>query len=75
VELTVSRGTVIHIKSGHGVDPYFNISMPKSMKGWRKKMLYLRNNDSLLFLVFTGGHPIPQPSWGHGVARRDLNKL
>jgi hypothetical protein len=35
-EIIVSRGVVIHAKSGHGVDPYFNIPMPKSMKGWRK---------------------------------------
>jgi hypothetical protein len=37
IELTVSRGMVIHVKSGHGGDPYIDILMPRSMKGWRKK--------------------------------------
>jgi hypothetical protein len=34
LELTVSRGGVIHVKLGQGVDPYLEISMPQSMKGW-----------------------------------------
>jgi hypothetical protein len=33
-ELTISGGAIIHVKSGHGVGPYFNIHMPRSMKGW-----------------------------------------
>jgi hypothetical protein len=33
-ELMVSEGVVIHVKSGHGVDPYFNIPMLRLMKGW-----------------------------------------
>jgi hypothetical protein len=37
VELMISGGEVIHVKSGHGVDPYLDIPMPRSMKGWRKK--------------------------------------
>jgi hypothetical protein len=32
-EMTVSGGAIIHVKSGHGVDPYFNIPMPRSMNG------------------------------------------
>jgi hypothetical protein len=32
--LTVSGGAVIHVKYGHGVDPYLGIPMPRSMKGW-----------------------------------------
>jgi hypothetical protein len=27
-------GVVIHFKSQHSIDPYFNIPMPKSMNGW-----------------------------------------
>jgi hypothetical protein len=42
--LIVSRDTIIHIKSGYGVNPYFNIPMPRLMKGWQKKWFYLRNN-------------------------------
>jgi hypothetical protein len=26
-------GVVIHVKFGHGVDPYFDFPMPGSMKG------------------------------------------
>jgi hypothetical protein len=33
-ELIISGGVVIHVKSGHGADPYFEIPMPRSMKGW-----------------------------------------
>jgi hypothetical protein len=36
-ELTVFGGTITNVKSRHGVDPYFDIPMPWSMKGWRKK--------------------------------------
>jgi hypothetical protein len=36
-ELTISEGAVIHVESGHGVDPYPEIPMPRSMKGWQKK--------------------------------------
>jgi hypothetical protein len=33
-ELMVSSGMVINVKSGHGVDPYLEIPMPRSVKGW-----------------------------------------
>jgi hypothetical protein len=32
-ELMISRGTNIHVKVGHRVDPYLEIPMPRSMKG------------------------------------------
>jgi hypothetical protein len=75
VELTVSGGAVIHVKSGHGVDPYFNIPMPRSMKGWPEEWFHLRNNASMPLPVFTSSRPIPLPSSGEGVAKRDLGKL
>jgi hypothetical protein len=75
VELTVFRGAVIHVKSRHGVDPYFDIPMPRSIKGWQKKWFYLRNDASAPLPTFTGSRPIPLPSWGGGVARRYLGKL
>jgi hypothetical protein len=34
VELTTSSCTVIHVTLGHGLDPYLEIHMPRSMKGW-----------------------------------------
>jgi hypothetical protein len=49
--------------------------MPRSMKGWRKKWFYLRTDASALLPAFTSGRPIPLPSWGDGVARKDLSKL
>jgi hypothetical protein len=45
-ELTISRGAVIHVKSGHRVDPYLEIPMPLSMEGWRKRWFFLKNDDS-----------------------------
>jgi hypothetical protein len=75
VELIVSGVAVIHVKSKHGVDPYFNIHMPQLMKGWWKKWLYSRNNASVPHPTFTSSHPVPLPSWGDGVTRRDLGKL
>jgi hypothetical protein len=63
-ELMISRGAVIHVNVGHGVDPYLKFPMPKSMKGWRKKWFYLKNDTSALLPTFTGGRPVPLPSWG-----------
>jgi hypothetical protein len=54
-ELTAPGGMVTHVKSGHGVDPYLEIPMPRSMKGWRKKWFYLKNDDSAPLPAFTGG--------------------
>jgi hypothetical protein len=55
-------GVVIHVKSGHGVDPYFDIPMPKFMNEWQKMWFFLRNIAVALLPVFTGNHPIPQPN-------------
>jgi hypothetical protein len=75
VELTIFGGMVIHVKAGHEVDPYIEIPMPRSMKGWHKKWFYLRNDASTSLLVFTDSCPIPLLSWGEGVARKELSKL
>jgi hypothetical protein len=74
-KLTISWGVVIHVKAGHGVDPYLEIPMPRSMKWWQKKWFYLKNDAFDPLPAFIGGHPIPLPSWGDGVAKKDLNKL
>jgi hypothetical protein len=75
MELMVSRGTVIHLKSRHGVDPYLNITMLRLMKGWRKKWFYLRNDTSASLPMFTGSRPVPLPSCGGGVAWKHLCRL
>jgi hypothetical protein len=64
VELTVFGGAIIHVKYRNGVGPYFNLPMPRSMKGWQKKWFYLRNNASAPLPVFMGSCPIPLLSWG-----------
>jgi hypothetical protein len=64
IGLTISKGTIIQVKFGHGVDPYFNIPVPKSMTGWQKKWFYLRNDASAPLPAFTSSHPVPLPSWG-----------
>jgi hypothetical protein len=62
MELTISRGAVIHVRSGHGVDPYFNLPMPRLMKGWQKNCFYLRNNAFAPLPVFTGRRRNPTAS-------------
>jgi hypothetical protein len=75
VELMIFWGAIIHVKSGHGVDPYLEMPMLKAMKGWRKKWFYLKNDDSAPLLVFTNGQPVPLPSWGEGAAGKDHGKI
>jgi hypothetical protein len=61
-ELTVFERMIIHVKSGHGVDPYFNIPIPGTTKGWRKKWFYLRNDVSAFKKARTRAC---QQKWGH----------
>jgi hypothetical protein len=56
VELTIFGGVVIHVNAGHAVYPYLEIPMPRSMKGWWKKLFYLKNDYSAplpAFIVVT----------------------
>jgi hypothetical protein len=62
-ELMTSEGAVIHVKSEHGVDPYLEIPMAKSMKGWWKKWFYPKNDDSTPAFL------------GRGTAGKDLGKI
>jgi hypothetical protein len=48
---------------------------PGSMKGWRKKWFYLKNDDSTPLPVFTSGCHVPLTSWGEGAAGKDLSKI
>jgi hypothetical protein len=48
----ISRGAVIHVKVGLIVDPYLEIAMPRLMKGWWKKWIYLRNDAFATLPVF-----------------------
>jgi hypothetical protein len=74
-EQTISGGVVIHVKSRHGVNPYFDIPLPRSMKGWRNKWFYLRNDADGPLPIFTSNRLVPLPTWGYGMARKDLDKL
>jgi hypothetical protein len=75
VELTISGGAVILVKSRYGVDPYLEIPMPRSMKGWRKRWFFLKNDDSAPLPVFSGGRPIPLTFWGEGTIGKDLSRI
>jgi hypothetical protein len=75
VELTISGGAVIHARLGHGVDPYVEIPMPRSMKGCQKKWLFQKNDDSTLLPAFSGGLPILLPSRGEGAIGKDLSRI
>jgi hypothetical protein len=71
----ISGGAVIHVKSGHGANPYLEIPIPRSIKGWQKNWFYLKNHDSSPLPACTRGGPIPLTSWGEGAARKDLSKI
>jgi hypothetical protein len=34
MKVAVLGGVVIHTKSGHGVNPYFDLPMPESLNEW-----------------------------------------
>jgi hypothetical protein len=71
VELTTSGGAVIHVKLGHGVDPYLEILIPGSIKGGEEMVLPKKMMIPPLS-VFTGGHTVPLPSRGEGQLGRTL---
>jgi hypothetical protein len=74
-ELAISGGAVIHVKSGHGVDPYLEIPIPRSMKGYWKRWFFLKNDDSTPLPAFSDGRPVPLTSWGEGATRKDLSRI
>jgi hypothetical protein len=65
----------IFIRYGRRVDPYFHLLTSGPTDGWRKVWFYLRNDTDAPLPVFTGSRPVPQPSWGYGMAQRDLHRL
>jgi hypothetical protein len=65
----------IYVKSSHGVNPYFHLSMSRSMTRCQKVWFFLRNDADASLPMFSTSRPIPQPNWGYGVARRDLWRL
>jgi hypothetical protein len=69
-EMMVSGGMVIHVKSGHDVNPYFDILIPRSMNAWQKMWFYRRNDAATPLLVFTGNCPTPNLIGGTRWPRR-----
>jgi hypothetical protein len=49
--------------------------MSESTSVWQKVWFCLRNDANAPLPMFTASHPVPQPNWGYGVARKDLCKL
>jgi hypothetical protein len=49
--------------------------MSKLMKGWQEKWFNQRNDTDMPLPAFTDKCPIPQPNWGYGMAKKDLDKL
>jgi hypothetical protein len=79
-ELTIcGRGdVVIHVRFGHDNDPYFDIPMPRLMKGWWKKWFYLRNDVDASLLAFADNRPVPPAFlgvWGGEESRRQATTL
>jgi hypothetical protein len=75
VEAAVLDGVEVYVKSRHGVEPYFYLPMSDFSNGWQKVGFSLRNDAITALPAFTGNHPVPQPNWWYGVAKRDLCKL
>jgi hypothetical protein len=73
--VVVLGGVVLHVKSRHGIDPYFDLPIPKSVNEWQKIWFSLRNDAATLLPIFMGNCPVPQPNWGHGLAKKDHCKL
>jgi hypothetical protein len=65
----------IFLRSGYGVDPYFQLLTYGPPGGWLKVWFFLRNNTDASLPIFMGSHPVPRPYWGYGVAQRDLRRL
>jgi hypothetical protein len=65
----------IYVRSGPEVDPYFLISMPDPLVGWRRAWFLLRDDADAPLPLFTGSHPVPHPNWGYGVAQTNLSRL
>jgi hypothetical protein len=62
----------IYVKSRHGVDSYFHLSMSECMDGWWKVWFFLRNDTDTMLPMLTGSHPIPQSNWGYGLVGKDI---
>jgi hypothetical protein len=65
----------IFVRSGPGVDPYFNLPMSAPPNGWQKVWFFLWNDADAPLPVFTGSRPVRQLNWGYGVAQKDLCRL
>jgi hypothetical protein len=66
----VALGNVgIFVRSGRGVDPYFQLPTFDALNGWPKAWFFLRNDTDTPLPIFTDSCPVPQPNWGYGVAQ------
>ena len=63
------------MKTGGNVAPYFELPMPRSMKGWRSRWFLVRNSGEDPLPEFTGRPPVPFHNWEYGVAANDRHKL
>jgi hypothetical protein len=59
--------------SGPRADSYFSIPQPDPPVGWKKAWFLPNDGASVPLPSFTGGCPIPHPSWLHGVAQIDFS--
>jgi hypothetical protein len=75
MEVAVLGGVDIHVKSGHGIDPYFNLPMPKYMNVWHKMWFSVKNDAVALLPMLMGSRLVPQPNWEYGMSKKDLCKM
>jgi hypothetical protein len=60
-EVVVLVGVVLHVKPGHGVDPYIDLPMLESVNRWQKIWFFMRNDATAPLPMFMGNRPVPQP--------------
>jgi hypothetical protein len=64
VEAAVLGSVDIFVRSGHIVDPYFNLQMFCLLDGCQKVWFFLKNDTDAPFTVLMCSCPIRQPNWG-----------
>jgi hypothetical protein len=61
-EVVVFSGVDMRVKSGHSVNPCFDLPMLESVHGWRKMWFFQRNVVAAMLPAFMGNRPISQPN-------------
>jgi hypothetical protein len=64
VEAAALGNMDLFVRSEHGVDPYFHLSVSYPPDRWQKVWFLLRNDTDALLPMFIGSRLIPHPNRG-----------